>query len=490
MPNEATFINQILQRLKGLGIFLLAIGCARAWLTLVIASPLPAGSTSIPFDMHGLFDYFYSGLSLAIAIFAQKLAPLSRRTWLYPTSFVLMVIPAALYVAAKSAVLPTAPSAAGAAIMGGLGYALMFLLWSETIARFSLAKIAIFLSGSQAFATLVVYYCQGLSDDRLASIVMLLPLISAGAMYLAAKRPDEPERTRRPAASETPGTPWKLIALVAVYFFAYGLKSSQFGQLAGIHSTLSTAFVMLVLFFAVLLFADRISLDALYKSPPLLMLCGFLLVPDTRLLGGELSGFLISGSMTLMRVLVCLILYDLAKRYEIPAVGLLGYIGATQIFSFWGAKAGEALSLLNTTPETHDHIVTAIVVAAIFIATFIVVSEKDVTARWGVKFDSKLAEGDGGMSSNLLISERCDALSKQYGLSPREDEILRLYAKGKNGPTIARDLFIAEGTLKTHTHHIYSKLGVKSRKELIELLEQPSGTPGDHAENHSATPGA
>ncbi len=52
-----------------------------------------------------------------------------------------------------------------------------------------------------------------------------------------------------------------------------------------------------------------------------------------------------------------------------------------------------------------------------------------------------------------------------------EQEVLALLAEGKTGRVIQQqELFIAEGTFKAHTRHIYEKMGINSRKELFELL--------------------
>jgi DNA-binding NarL/FixJ family response regulator len=48
-------------------------------------------------------------------------------------------------------------------------------------------------------------------------------------------------------------------------------------------------------------------------------------------------------------------------------------------------------------------------------------------------------------------------------LTEREIEVLRLVATGLNNRDIARILFIAEGTVKTHVEHIIRKLGVSDR---------------------------
>jgi DNA-binding NarL/FixJ family response regulator len=51
-------------------------------------------------------------------------------------------------------------------------------------------------------------------------------------------------------------------------------------------------------------------------------------------------------------------------------------------------------------------------------------------------------------------------------LTPREKEITRLVSAGLRNKEIAVKLFVSEGTVKTHLHHIYEKLKVRNRIEL------------------------
>jgi len=52
-------------------------------------------------------------------------------------------------------------------------------------------------------------------------------------------------------------------------------------------------------------------------------------------------------------------------------------------------------------------------------------------------------------------------------LTPREREVYELVIQGLKNREIAKLLFIEESTVKVHTHHIYDKLGVRSKTALI-----------------------
>ncbi len=81
-------------------------------------------------------------------------------------------------------------------------------------------------------------------------------------------------------------------------------------------------------------------------------------------------------------------------------------------------------------------------------------------------------------AGRLVISERLTELlaralreeprphgPAEAGLTPREQEILNLIAKGYSNKLIARDLDLAVGTVKVHVKHILRKLKLKTRVE-------------------------
>jgi DNA-binding NarL/FixJ family response regulator len=67
-------------------------------------------------------------------------------------------------------------------------------------------------------------------------------------------------------------------------------------------------------------------------------------------------------------------------------------------------------------------------------------------------------------------STRPPALLDQ--LTPREREIFDLLVRGRSNSEIARDLFVAESTVKTHVTHALTKLGLRDRIHAVVFAYQ------------------
>jgi len=73
-------------------------------------------------------------------------------------------------------------------------------------------------------------------------------------------------------------------------------------------------------------------------------------------------------------------------------------------------------------------------------------------------------------ASSSLAAENLGAAVVRYGLTAREEEILRLVLEGARNKDIEARLFISASTVRNHIYNIYQKLGVKTRIELVNLI--------------------
>ena len=77
------------------------------------------------------------------------------------------------------------------------------------------------------------------------------------------------------------------------------------------------------------------------------------------------------------------------------------------------------------------------------------------------------------MTGRVLETYRSQALpraeeaAKIQELTARELDVLRLMARGASNQEVGRELFISEGTVKTHIGHILAKLGLRDRPAAI-----------------------
>lgn len=466
-------MEERLKRLSGIIPFLFALGCARAWVTLVVVMPAesPIGSGAI----HNYFDIAYCLIALVIAFAAPRIAPLSSRLWVAVTSAALMLAASVCSVLITSVtLLPAGAETALSlviALFGGVGFSVFLLLWAETLVSLSLLRIFTYTVASQLAGAVFVFFCEGFDTLRLNTCLLLLPLIAAISLRYAYLRSPSASAAKAPVTKTT--YPWKLFVLFALYSMAYGLREQQLAQGAGIHSSLSTAIVMVALLIPLLFFSSRMNMMLLFRSPMVLMVCGFLLIPAESLLGSIASSFLISMSYSLMTILVALILYDISKRTGIAILLFASIKSFEQIFVIGGRWLSGFLESTTLFSGSDSAIITGMVVVLVLASTIILYSKGELTSKWGV-----VVLDSNGLVEKSEQEERlqraCVFLVERYHLSPREEEVFRMLCEGKTAPKIQQELVIAPGTLKAHTRHIYEKLGINSRKEMMAMVASAS----------------
>jgi len=96
------------------------------------------------------------------------------------------------------------------------------------------------------------------------------------------------------------------------------------------------------------------------------------------------------------------------------------------------------------------------------LALLFVASGVAIVVRMWMKFKSAFT----------VIGDRADSVIESYGLTAREQEILRLILQGASNKDIEKKLFISASTVRNHIYNIYQKLGVGSRIELINRISK------------------
>ena len=80
------------------------------------------------------------------------------------------------------------------------------------------------------------------------------------------------------------------------------------------------------------------------------------------------------------------------------------------------------------------------------------------------------SEMSGRPSRRNSLELRVQVAASQYGLTKREAEVLLALVQGRSKGYVADILMISRETVRTHTQHVYQKLGVHSREELMSKM--------------------
>jgi DNA-binding NarL/FixJ family response regulator len=77
-------------------------------------------------------------------------------------------------------------------------------------------------------------------------------------------------------------------------------------------------------------------------------------------------------------------------------------------------------------------------------------------------------------TAGLSLARIGDAAS----LTPRQWEVLRLISAGQRVPTVAKELYISQSTVRNHLAAIFERFGVHSQADLLARLAEGNAPPG------------
>lgn len=459
-----------IDRLPHIPLFFLGLGVYRAWIEVVFVGSFVDFPTA-PLAGHNVFDIAMIATLFACALGAKKLGVFFDKRALHWLAGVALVV-STIGVFASMYVPEIAPyTATPAAVLGGFGIALVILFWSELYSCLNPVRVALYYSASIIAAAFILYICRGFLYPWLFAAALSMPLVSLACLAFGFRSLPENELPRALGGSFS--FPWKPVLLMAVYAFAYGLKeSSMYAGSFGPHSAFGTLAVALAIFAGIVARGGRFDFGAIYRVALPLMVAAFLVLPSLGFLNHAAADFCVTASYTAFSILIMLILANMSYRYGISAIWLFGIErGVRALFSLLGRETETALSGFEIASVPSEFVLNAIVILLVVAMTMILFSEKELSSRWGVTF---LGGSDTGGESVIVkkqeLANRCHDVAKQFGLSQREEEVLLLLAQRKTVGSIEKELFIANGTAKTHIRHIYRKLDIHSRDELVDML--------------------
>ncbi len=160
-------------------------------------------------------------------------------------------------------------------------------------------------------------------------------------------------------------------------------------------------------------------------------------------------------------------LMEMVRAESLPAAIPLCLITGSMCIASLG---GICFHLLSPVPDYGPYLRGA---SAIFFAIILAVLTTESWKTYASRTLNDVADGPDGVFSKrkLDFEERCLLIAQTKRLSKRESQVLVLLGRGHSVVYISDSLFIAESTARTHIGNIYRKLGIRSRDNLLTLID-------------------
>jgi DNA-binding CsgD family transcriptional regulator len=325
----------------------------------------------------------------------------------------------------------------------------------------------------------------GIASESMSATVRLLLFYTLTPLaiipiYRIAAPTIEKQRT-----SEAPGSmaitqpssfvPFSGQMFICLFLFkvAFGY-SLRFGSLDGTPATNVFTIVPVIAIAAWLLCHQRpFPADMLTRVSVLFIVGGFLSVTLVAQGFEVLSNTVIASGSQMFDMVGWAVLLSIANRNELEAVPVIAWgRSVAGIGSIVGAGIGNYVTAIFSSNSV-----------MVFAITFALVLTFVAYALFGLKdfsFDRTIAgivpaedvtPVSHTTSDSVRFERRCAELATLHALTPRELEVFKMLARGRNSIYIQDELVVSRNTVKAHVKHVYAKLGVHSHQELIDLIE-------------------
>jgi len=445
----------------------LGIGLAGGWLGWMLGALRDIDITVIHHLLAPklLFDYgeiLGAIISLILVVYYKKLSSLGG---LVAASTACAVLGSLYVILVNTAVVsPPALLTLTVALASGIGYIILSLSWLEALGFISPVK-AMFAYAVSYLVNSAIWFClQGIAPVVTNIVALILPIGSFLLLMIVLGRAESPTRESMNAT----GNPSinRILLWIWVFALAYGVGGA-FTQMSysTVASKLGTALPALAVVLGLLLTSKRLDYSVFYRSAFILMIVGFILSLITISHPVLVQAFMSAGNCL---VTIMVITYSCGAAYFRKSSSLIMlapvYIGWFALALFGRHFSQFAINYWSF-PVSTGIIVACVVIVALLMVALFWFREIDFLTYWK-DIQRNTEQKDPALPP--IVQARFATLSN------REMTVLTLLAAGYQQDDIAKELFIAPGTVRSHINHIYTKLGIHSKEELQQLLTDVS----------------
>lgn len=354
------------------------------------------------------------------------------------------------------------------------------LAWGSFLASMPVEHGLLVVVASNTLSYGLQLGCDSLSAGILLALLTLGPVGSAMG-WIGANRQDHAPASDLESLGLAPaikGLPWKLLvpAITLIYFEQVfsSLLFKRYALWPRDNLTVTVA-VGCILWLAASLYLGKLffrqSPSTGCKTTPKSALTGLFAALLVVYLGALLATlmfpqgnglvverFLVAAGSSFRVLLWLAIVVAVDRRSTTPTVGYLSYV----LFVLALPISRLMALVLDLIPPKVIATLTSptVIVAAAGVMLFLIAA---VFIMGSVRKET---------AAPTATPDPVHSLASKASLSPRETEVLELVCRGFTAKRAGEKLGISESTVVSHMTHIYRKLGVSSKQELVALVEE------------------
>lgn len=356
-------------------------------------------------------------------------------------------------------------------VIFGACNAIIWITWGECYARqratFSVSKFALVFGISMLIAIPIATFLPHILADIFLACI---PLLCLGLYMNESKRiegsdapPLLPKATRQKTAKPTMVIFLAMFVACAACYFNIAIIPTDSLDLGDYTYPLSICAAALLCISVAL--AQKIFRKATtsYRTLPWFFLAcavGIALFVSSEEYLFTLSFVITTALAGLFEIFLVAYAGSLAAKGHLAPAFAFGVSSAAVRLGFF---AGDSLAVVyehNAFLADHFTQATSLLFLCLLVATLIPL----------IRQEDRIQQLTTAPARSNESNEVCDAIIAEFSLSKREGEILKFIARGYTIDNISKKLVISPYTTQTHVRHIYSKMHVHKRSELLDYI--------------------
>lgn len=335
-----------------------------------------------------------------------------------------------------------------------------------------------YLAAQNVIVTVIVATCLALIGEALSPLVPLrlqTDVLSTAATLIVAfgpvtirnqMRDAVPERAARGRDARTPLAMAAYLAQRLAFGAALGFFPLAMREMTTVNLDAPLLTLSLLTLLACVVLSTCSRIPAYTVLPALLLVAfGALSVPSAFTGASGAVSALLAGIWLSWQALSSVQLSEVKERLWLSELHTTLLDKAAIAVSFLaGALLAIPLTGAGLAPSLLTRALLAVACLLVLMSTYVVARLVGVHQEDAVRDEITRLE-------DARSAEIYDGFARKYDLSPREREVVKMVAQGYSSAFIAGQLGVSQSTAKSHISHIYQKVGVHRKDELLELMD-------------------